>query len=394
MKQQTLSGKLLHDLKNRGFTAWITAFALLAFYAMLYYTDFVDPTYDPKTGMGMIDRWAEAVFSFLPTRADGSALRVSKWTLYGGLYTIGILLGGAYMIAKYRHNPYQVVRTSVVMFVQTSFGFSIPILLKFFHQPEYYFSYFWPLKFDYLTPGTILYQPLPFVLYSFFGSLVLVPILTLLFGKRWYCSWVCGCGGLANTFGEPWRHLSSKSTAAWKFEKFSIHAVMGLAFFTTALYFIGHIAKMDAYPNIKEATIFVQRYYGLIVVAALSGVFGTGLYPLGGTRVWCRFFCPMAALLGLIQKLGRYRIRVKRDMCISCGMCSTYCEMGIDVRAYAQGNQSFTRASCVGCGLCAEVCPRGVLRLENVWRKDAQELSMTNLLDESWKGDRTAIASF
>jgi ferredoxin-type protein NapH len=39
--------------------------------------------------------------------------------------------------------------------------------------------------------------------------------------------------------------------------------------------------------------------------------------------------------------------------------------MGIDVRAYAQRNESFTRASCVGCGMCAHMCPRGVLKLEN-----------------------------
>jgi ferredoxin-type protein NapH len=104
-----------------------------------------------------------------------------------------------------------------------------------------------------------------------------------------------------------------------------------------------------------------------VVTAVLSGAIGVGLYPLGGTRQWCRNFCPMAALLGLVQKLGRYRIRVKADMCISCGMCTTYCEMGIDVRAYAQANESFTRASCVGCGMCAEVCPRGVLSLEQRW---------------------------
>ena len=66
-----------------------------------------------------------------------------------------------------------------------------------------------------------------------------------------------------------------------------------------------------------------------------AGVLGVGLYPLMGTRVWCRFGCPMAALLGLVQKLGRFRITVKKDMCISCGNCSTYCEMGIDVRQYA-----------------------------------------------------------
>ena len=98
--------------------------------------------------------------------------------------------------------------------------------------------------------------------------------------------------------------------------------------------------------------------------AILSGVLGVGLYPLMGTRVWCRFACPMAAILGLIQKFGRFRITVKKDMCISCGNCSTYCEMGIDVRQYAMANQSFKRASCVGCGMCAHMCPRGVLKLE------------------------------
>ena len=96
----------------------------------------------------------------------------------------------------------------------------------------------------------------------------------------------------------------------------------------------------------------------------LAGVVGVGFYPLLGPRVWCRNFCPMAASLGLIQQLGRFRIRVKPDMCISCGNCSAYCEMGIDVRAYARRNESFTRAACVGCGMCSEVCPRGVLRLE------------------------------
>ena len=51
--------------------------------------------------------------------------------------------------------------------------------------------------------------------------------------------------------------------------------------------------------------------------------------------------------------------------CISCGNCSTYCEQGIDVRAYAQKGENIVRASCVGCGICSAVCPRGVLKLEN-----------------------------
>jgi len=110
----------------------------------------------------------------------------------------------------------------------------------------------------------------------------------------------------------------------------------------------------------------LRSTYGFLIGAAFSGVVGVGFYPLMGSRVWCRFGCPMAAILGIQQKIfSRFRITTNGSQCISCGNCSTYCEMGIDVRSYAQKGQNIVRASCVGCGICAAVCPRGVLKLEN-----------------------------
>jgi hypothetical protein len=38
---------------------------------------------------------------------------------------------------------------------------------------------------------------------------VAIPIFTLFHGKK-FCAWVCSCGGLAETFGDPWRHYSPK----------------------------------------------------------------------------------------------------------------------------------------------------------------------------------------
>jgi Pyruvate/2-oxoacid:ferredoxin oxidoreductase delta subunit len=109
-----------------------------------------------------------------------------------------------------------------------------------------------------------------------------------------------------------------------------------------------------------------QKWYGFGVGAAFSGVLGVGFYPFLGSRVWCRFGCPMAAILGLQQRLfSRFRITTNGGQCISCGNCSAYCEMGIDVRAYAQRGENIVRFSCVGCGICSAVCPRGVLKLEN-----------------------------
>jgi polyferredoxin len=109
-----------------------------------------------------------------------------------------------------------------------------------------------------------------------------------------------------------------------------------------------------------------SKTYGFLIGSMFSGVIGTGFYPLLGSRSWCRFGCPQAAILGIFQKKkSQFRITTNGGQCISCGNCSTYCEMGIDVRAYAQKGQDIVRASCVGCGICSAVCPRGVLRLEN-----------------------------
>ncbi|MBN2443931.1 MAG: 4Fe-4S binding protein [Spirochaetales bacterium] len=291
-----------------------------------------------------------------------------KWVLYGLLYTLFILIFGIRFIIRKRNDQYQVIRTISLMIVQLILAFILPLVLKVLINKEYYFSYLWPLKIEYFYPSVILEFPFPFIIYSFAVSLILVPFLALFTGKRFYCSWICGCGGLAETFGDQWRHLSDKSASAWKFEKISIHSVLIFAVVTTLIILINHGVNGEdplAFPLLGVISDRVKDIYEFNVSTILAGIVGVGFYPTLGSRVWCRFFCPMAALLGLIQKQGRFQISVKPDMCISCGNCSTYCEQGIDVRLYAQENRSFTRASCVGCGICAHVCPRGVLRLDN-----------------------------
>jgi len=328
--------------------AWACAAALFASYALLYFGG------NPQRG-----------FRADPLQSLAAAVHLdSKWTLYGLLYTGAMVAGGAYFLRRHGNSRYQRVRTIVVVAVQVVLAFALPLVMKVLTGHEHYFSYFWPLKIEYLYPSYILQQPFLILAYSFLGSLAAFPLLAYFLGKRFYCSWICGCGGLANTAGEPWRHLSDKSPRAWKLEQLSIHSVLLLAVLTTAIVWVNWAVGKD-HPEFARFAFGVQDFYGFAIGGLFSGVFGVGLYPLMGTRVWCRFGCPMAAMLGLIQKFGRFRITVKKDMCISCGNCSTYCEMGIDVRQYAMANQDVKRAACVGCGMCAHVCPRGVLKLES-----------------------------
>jgi len=336
--QQGLMPTFRKPWRNRGALGWAISLSLIAFYCLLYWSDVFQPV----------------------AKALGLS---SKWYLYGALYTIAVTGGGIVYLRKHGNSRYNVLRIATNMAVQIGLGFAVPFLMAQELGFDFYFSYFWPLKYDYLYPNTLKSLPTTLAVYAVVGSTFVAPALAIVSGKRWYCSWVCGCGALANTFGDPWRHLTASSTPSWRFEKVAVHSVMAIAFVATGLIAANEMMSTPAwFSSVANQT---KSWYGFVVGAILAGVVGTGLYPLLGPRVWCRNFCPMAAILGIVQKAGRFRIRVKKDMCISCGNCTTYCEMGIDVRSYAQSNQSFTRASCVGCGMCAHVCPRGVLRLEN-----------------------------
>jgi ferredoxin-type protein NapH len=255
----------------------------------------------------------------------------SQWFLYGVLYTGAILVFGVRMIMKYRHNRYQQIRTASVAFFQLIFAWFLPNLLIRFRQPYMEFNGVWPLKQDYLWPEKVAGQFLGagnfglFLLVFAIALVIATPILTYFFGKRWYCSWVCGCGGLAETLGDPFRQLSSKSTRAWKIERWMIHSVLIAVMVVSASLWIDYKMTGSLYGSWSGP---LRQWYGFFIGAVFSGVVGVGFYPLLGSRVWCRFGCPQAAILGFVQRFfSRFRITTNGGQCMSCGNCSTYCEM-------------------------------------------------------------------
>lgn len=424
-------GVWLKSISSRGFLAWIAGISMTSFYVVLYFF----PALLGLNGGGEgINTGVIALFD--PLSKVLSGFPASQWFVYGTLYTVAILAFGIKFLWKYRHNRYERFRTFSVMFFQTGFAFIIPEIMARLN-PSSHLQYFgkdmknmWPLNSylfeewhvnNMINGGTLgMFMLLLGVALIF----VISPILTYKYGKRWYCSWVCGCGGLAETAGDSFRQLSDKSSNAWKVERWVIHsvvvfvvvmttavvstylgyddtkywltkdlflagvailliAVFGLLWFFKKEEFkkdakigaIGFLAIILALIGIHYSTgnsIFLfeaetlRSTYGFLIGSVFSGVIGTGFYPILGNRVWCRFGCPMAAILGMQQRFfSKFRITTNGGQCISCGNCSTYCEMGIDVKYYAQKGQNIVRSSCVGCGICSAVCPRGVLKLEN-----------------------------
>ncbi|MEL6811303.1 MAG: 4Fe-4S dicluster domain-containing protein, partial [Bacteroidota bacterium] len=454
-------GVWFKSISARGFWGWVAGISLTGFYVILYfYEGLLGANEAGNTGI-------VALFDPLSGLLSGNP--ASQWFVYGTLYTVAILAFGIKFIWKYRHNRYEQLRTLSVMFFQTAFAFIIPELMARLNTDNFALPYndlknMWPLNYyafdgwrvdQFINAQTI---GLAFLIFSILLVFVISPILTYKYGKRWYCSWVCGCGGLAETAGDSFRQLSDKSMNAWKVERWVIHSVLvfsvvmttavvstylgydaekywltkdmfligvslflillfvsiawykraelkkdafrgALVYLLVTLIFFGFIFFNDLSQIQIDASTFtfglnentysfdgaIRTFYGFLIGAIFSGVIGTGFYPIFGNRVWCRMGCPMAGILGIQQRLfSKFRITTNGGQCISCGNCSTYCEMGIDVRSYAQKGENIVRASCVGCGICSAVCPRGVLKLENgpmEGRIDGNEILLGNDVD-------------
>ncbi|WP_298948028.1 4Fe-4S binding protein [uncultured Polaribacter sp.] len=340
---------------NRGFVAWLVLIYLVAFYLLLYFK----PDY--------VVNWTYILDPISNFLNGGDA---SQWFVYGFLYCTIMVTMGVRMYIKYRHNKYQIIRTTSVLFFQIVFAFLIPEIMTSLNMPGYDFKNAFPLDYDFFfewnldtltSSGKI---GLFILIWGIVLTLIIVPVMVYFFGKRWYCSWVCGCGGLAETLGDPYRQHSNKSVNAWKLERWLIHSVLVFSLVMTVVTLYCYFSGTTSFIGINSQ--WIKDTYSFLIGAWFAGVIGTGFYPIFGNRVWCRFGCPLAAYLGLVQRFkSRFRITTNGGQCISCGNCSTYCEQGIDVRAYAQKGENIVRSSCVGCGICSAVCPRGVLKLEN-----------------------------
>lgn len=357
-------GPLDQGYRSRGVSAWLMAGVLTGLYIALYrYPE-------------LLSGWVTLIE---PLSRGLSGASADHWFLYSALYSGAVLSYGVRVALKGRRSRYVLLRTASVCLAQLGLAFLLPCLFKRGGLPEFYPSYFWPLKPDYLLPFDYIIHPenglvsarwgglqvgRAMLLWGALMSFIATPLLTYRFGKRWYCAWLCGCGALAETAGDPWRHLSPRGEGARRWERWLSGGILAsIILFTLALW--ANELTGRTWLSGDGAGLFWDSY-GLLIMMSFSGVIGVGFYPLLGSRSWCRFGCPQAAILGALQVLfKRFHIKTEPDACVSCGLCSHVCEMGIDVRSYAQRGEVVLRASCVGCGACEEVCPRGVIQLRS-----------------------------
>jgi thioredoxin reductase/polyferredoxin len=222
---------------------------------------------------------------------------------------------------------------------------------------SYGLVYAWPLFF-YTFFGA------PHQVWIFWGivlSFVIIPVLALIHGKR-YCSWICGCGGLAETVGDRWRHRAPKGPASIRWERMNAVVLAAAVVITVA------VVARDVAAVIQKPADTALAWYRLIADVWLVGIVPISLYPIFGGKIWCRYWCPLAKMMELFSaaftRIGASRFAIhSNEKCIACGECSHQCQVGIDVMRFALKQETITNlnSSCIGCGICVTVCPMNVL---------------------------------
>jgi thioredoxin reductase/polyferredoxin len=358
-------------------------FAWLGLSFFVWYT-----IYGVKVGKGEefwpFKNWGYSFLSFLNR----------PWAFwYTVLYTTLMTLFGLQALKRWgldRKDKFQIWRYVSLLSFQWIFFFLIPEFLfqtavkyqwvgeKLASDPtfaeqawrSYGVIYAWPLFFY-----TFFYNPHQvWVVWGVLLTFVLIPIFVLFHGKR-YCSWICGCGGLAETFGDRWRHLAPKGKTSIKWEWMNL-AVLIFAAVVTVL-----VLGKDIYGAIRGTADLGVHIYRIYADVWLVGILPVTLYPFLGGKVWCRYWCPLAKLMHLQShffaklKWSKFKIEAN-DKCIGCYECSRNCQVGIDVMSYALKQEVLDNAtsSCIGCGICVTVCPMDTLS----FGKEEQSLTIHN----------------
>lgn len=221
----------------------------------------------------------------------------------------------------------------------------------------------------YVYPG---FQSVGMAVYLF----LVIPVAVWFFGKR-YCSWFCSCGNLSETVGVlPWgakwvRLHTPRGNTAKRFEVVQLYVLLFAFGFGVMLLLDG--LKLFSAPTLLSS---IQAAQDLVIDFAFGSIVGIGAYPILGTRVWCRYGCPMAQGMKLLGKFTHSRFAVvPNDKCRGLGLCTQACPMGIDVASYAHKDKKpievafgLNDTPCIGCGGCIDVCPVDALSFAPIGR--------------------------
>jgi polyferredoxin len=256
---------------------------------------------------------------------------------------------------------------------------------KRLHQLRQIVQFFTLILFLYLLVGILASRV--FIVSMMLGVFTIV--LTIIAGRAW-CGWLCPLGTILD-----WTKIFSiksskiKIQPYWLMTKYVLLLIIVFTAIFGSLYLIIFdpitilsrtvtsviipglsslitSVEMSLYqiesfqPSIEQFDYMIRSrllteqpfFLPNLMIAFFFGMVLT--LNLIRTRFWCRYLCPLGALLGIISKTSLFKHRLNQATCISCNQCAKNCpNAAID----AKNNFFINTSECISCLDCVEICP-------------------------------------
>ena len=221
-------------------------------------------------------------------------------------------------------------------------------------------------------------QLLPAVLALNVGVIVLLCLLTLLFG-RIYCSVICPLGvwqDIVLQIRMKGAKLLKKKTAPMRYRKelkwlrYGIWALYVAAIVAGVHAFVLLLAPYSAYGRIVRSISAPLASGPLVLsVASVTLVAVSVLAWIGGRTWWCNGVCPVGTTLSFLSRFAAFRPVIDAAKCRDCRQCERNCKSScIDIASH-----HIDHSRCVDCFDCIDDCRFGALKYRFAWGKPSAE---------------------
>ncbi|MEF8879819.1 MAG: 4Fe-4S binding protein [Candidatus Thermoplasmatota archaeon] len=212
--------------------------------------------------------------------------------------------------------------------------------------------------------------------FSFKAKLFFYPILILgvvgTLSGRAVCGWACPLGLLQRLTGSVARKFKKYSF----FQKLGKHKIERYLRYAKYFCLIGLVVATTYLVGFMFTDICPVGFLtGTIPILILNpGEFAPAFYFWTALvvfilfllliflveRGWCRYFCPVGAILAPFNKISFFHVSVDQDRCIHCNRCSEVCPMGINIPNMHRDPE------CILCGKCVNVCPKNAINFKKM----------------------------
>ncbi|MDG6225940.1 MAG: 4Fe-4S binding protein [Candidatus Thermoplasmatota archaeon] len=180
---------------------------------------------------------------------------------------------------------------------------------------------------------------------------------------RAICGWLCPFGLIMDLLNKVSIHKFNPPEWMRAIKYFYVIGAVVLAALTGMIFYCRYLcfgALLGVIPYwLTWHTVSATWLFFHLGVFAAYVAFG---YLTNG-RAWCRYFCPLGAILSLLNPISLIRRKFDWKWCTKCGRCKTVCPMGLDPTK----DDLKSKIDCIKCGRCVTECKSKSLSIGTVF---------------------------